>query len=198
MNKARKRREMSLPATQLTESTESQPELEMELVRNAAAGDTVAFESLYRMHSPRLYGLCLRMTGSPELAEECVQDAFVSAWRNLGEFRGQSAVGTWIHRIAVNEVLTRQRKDRRREDFLSVVDEDMAAQWQGDVERPLLAEDLEKAIGLLPRGARNVLVLHGIYGYSHEEAASVLGLAVGTCKAQLHRARHLLNERMKL
>jgi len=198
MNQARKRRDMALAAPQITASEDNTPDLESELAQRAAGGDTAAFESLYRMNSGRLYGLCLRMTGSPELAEECVQDAFVSAWRNLRNFRGQSAVGTWLHRIAVNEVLTRQRKDKRREDFLSIVDEDTATQWQGDIERPMLAEDLERAIGLLPRGARNVLVLHGIYGYSHEEAASMLGLAVGTCKAQLHRARHLLNERMKL
>ena len=171
---------------------------EGELVRRAATGDRGAFEALYRRHCGHVYGLCLRMTGAPDLAEDCVQEAFVKAWRNLGEFRGQSAVGTWIHRIAVNEVLSRQRQDRRREDFLAVVDEDTAGQWQGRMGRPLVDEDLEKAIGQLPRGARNVLVLHGVYGYSHEEAAQMLGIAVGTCKAQLHRARHLLNERMEL
>jgi RNA polymerase sigma-70 factor (ECF subfamily) len=163
----------------------------------ARDGDTVAFERLYRSYVGRIYGLCLRMTGRPELAEECTQDAFVQAWRSLATFEGRSAFGTWLHRIAVNEVLGRTR---RRTPLLESVDA------LSDADHPVAPDDLESdavvsfdiesAIESLPAGARHVLVLQAIYGFSHEETAEMLGVAVGTCKAQLHRARQLLKSRM--
>ena len=165
---------------------------ERELVEAASRGSRAAFEQLYRSHVGRVYGLCLRMTANPATAEDCTQEAFIQAWRGLPAFAGRSRFATWLHRIAVNAVLAQGR--RRREllgDELSV--DELAAETLTDPahdDGPVL--DLEQAVARLPAGARQVLVLVGLYGYSHEEAASMLGIAVGTCKSQLHRARQLL------
>jgi len=167
------------------------------LVKQAAKGDTRAFEALYRRHEGRIYALCLRMTSERQKAEDCAQEAFVQAWRRLDSFRGQSAFGTWLHRIAVNQVLSLQRKEGRRPGLVEIVEdrtEDPVAERR--VKDSGLRMDLEGAIQSLPDGARNVFVLHAVHGYSHEETAEMLGVAVGTCKAQLHRARRLLAERL--
>lgn len=168
-----------------------------ELVDRARRGDTTAFEQLYQTYAGRIHGLCLRMTGKPELAEECVQDAFVQAWRSLARFEGRSAFGTWLHRIAVNEVLGRSRRRTPPLESIDLIHDADLPIANDDVESDaVVAFDLEDAIAALPAGARQVLVLQAIYGYSHEETAEMLGIAVGTCKAQLHRARHLLKARM--
>jgi len=183
-------------ALRMTEA--SVPEVsESLLVRTAARGDTTAFEALYRRHEGRIYALCLRMTSDRSRAEDCVQETFVQAWRRLGSFQGRSAFGTWLHRIAVNQVLTMQRKDARHPDFLEIVEE--RTEDPDRSRRPRnggLQMDLESVIRSLPEGARNVFVLYAVHGYSHEETAEMLGVAVGTCKAQLHRARRLLAERL--
>jgi RNA polymerase sigma-70 factor (ECF subfamily) len=166
-----------------------------ELIAAAADGDARAFEHLYRLFSPRIYGLCLRLTGQREAAEDCTQDSFVAAWRALAGFEQRSRFSTWLHRIAVRAVLARRRGLR--------VDYEVAEPSAGLPDRadpgsgapPL---DLERAIAGLPDGARHVLVLVGIYGFSHAEAAHALGLAEGTCKAQLHRARGLLSAALGL
>lgn len=172
---------------------------EPERVARARRGDAGAFESLYREHVGRVYGLCLRMTGQPAAAEDLTQDTFVSAWKSLPGYEGRSSFSTWLHRIAVNAVLaTRRSPLGRNETSLTGEDGDdmeLAAEDAMDHATPI---DLERAIGSLPAGARDIVVLHGIYGYSHEEAASMLGVAVGTCKAQLHRARQLLRTRMRM
>src|SRR5277367_3314964 len=161
----------------------------------AAAGDVAAFERLYRQFAPRVYGLCLRLTGQREAAEDCTQESFVTAWRSLARFERRSRFATWLHRIAVNCVLSR-RKGLRFE-------YEIAEPVQGLPDRADPAGgappiDLERAIAALPEGARHVLVLVGIYGYSHAEAAGTLGIAEGTCKAQLHRARSLLSATLGL
>jgi RNA polymerase sigma-70 factor (ECF subfamily) len=168
-----------------------------ELVSRACRGDMGAFEDLYRQHVGRVYGLCLRMTGQPESAEDLTQDTFVNAWRSLPGYEGRSSFSTWLHRIAVNAVLARRRSPQGRHE-VSMTDEageqmDFEAERGMDEATPI---DVERAIAALPPGARDIVVLHGIYGYSHEEAAAMLGVAVGTCKAQLHRARHLMRTRM--
>ena len=167
------------------------------LVREAAGGSITAFEGLYRRYERRIYALCLRMTGSRDQAEDCVQETFVQAWQKLASFEGRSAFGTWLHRIAVNKVLSVQRYESRRP-RLAPVDETLSDPYGA---APATVDagaqmDLEQAIGRLPDGARNVFVLHAVHGYSHEETAGMLGVAVGTCKAQLHRARRLLGERL--
>jgi RNA polymerase sigma-70 factor (ECF subfamily) len=159
-------------------------------LRRARKGDRRAFEQLYRDHVGQVYGLCLRMTGQPAEAEDCVQDAFIQAWRKLAQFRGDAAFGTWLHRIAVNAVLARRRR-QKPEDPLEHAAEPVAA-----AESPADQSDLEAAVAELPEGARHVFVLLAVYGYTHEEAGEMLGIAGGTCKAQLHRARRLLAERL--
>ncbi len=166
------------------------------LVERARAGDMRAFEALYRQHVGRVYGLCLRMLRSPDVAEDCTQQTFINAWRALPTFEQRSAFGTWLHRIAVNIVLSRQ--PRQGSDFAAYKGEaiDPAENWI--FETPVEVAEIEGAIGALPAGARDVLVLSGLYGYSHGETASMLGIAEGTCKAQLHRARQLLRQRLGL
>ncbi|MFO1407993.1 MAG: RNA polymerase sigma factor [Steroidobacteraceae bacterium] len=170
---------------------------ERRLVEAAVAGSVVAFEELYRLHVRKVHGLCLRMTGQRETAEDCTQEAFIQAWKALPRFEARSSFGTWLHRIAVNAVLAQARRRGEKVGAEASVDETLAETaadpTQGD---PGDGRDLEAVIASLPPGARHVLVLAGVYGYSHEETAGMLGVAVGTCKAQLHRARRLLGERL--
>ncbi len=164
-------------------------------VDRAQQADTAAFESLYRLHVDRVYGLCLRMTGNPSEAEDCTQEAFIQAWNKLSKFRGDSAFGTWIHRIAVNSVLGRMRKARREQDRIeAVTDISPAPDTVGDSAN---FEDLQNAVDDLPNGARHVFVLHAVYGYSHDETGDMLGIAAGTSKAQMHRAKKLLAQQLK-
>ncbi len=185
--------------SQAVGGTEREPSSDELLVAGARRGDMRAFEKLYRMHSGRVYGLCLRMTRRTDAAEDCVQQTFVRAWRNLASFEGRSSFRTWLHRIAVNEVLTQARNHGTR----SESDEESVAELDqrqvGD--EPFDAADVmdvERALQTLPEGARHAMVLQAIYGYSHEEVADMLGIAVGTCKAQVHRGRRLLRERLGL
>jgi len=163
------------------------------LVQRARAGDTRAFERLYREHAGKVYGLCLRMTRDAQLAEDCTQDTFINAWRALAGFETRSSLSTWLHRIAVNVSLAKRRKSSPVEPAPEE-GEDVAGEWT--LETPVEVHEIETAIGALPDGARDALVLHALYGYSHGEAAQMLGIAEGTCKAQLHRARKLLRERL--
>ena len=164
-------------------------------IRQAQRADARAFEALYRLHVDKIYGLCLRMTGNVSEAEDCTQEAFIQAWKKMTKFRGDSAFSTWLHRIAVNAVLGRIRKSKREQDRMVAV---------SDVHQPRLAtgdsgemRDLAEAIDRLPPKARHVFVLHAVYGYSHDEAAKMLGIAAGTSKAQVHRARRLLVQQLE-
>ena len=168
------------------------------LVERARAGDTRAFERLYREHTGRVYGLCLRMTREPHTAEDCTQETFINAWRALAKFETRSSFGTWLHRIAVNVALAKRRKAARDEPVPEVEVEEEAVEPDWTLETPVEVQEIEEAIGGLPEGARDALVLHALYGYSHTEAAQMLGVAEGTCKAQLHRARKLLRERLNV
>lgn len=165
-----------------------------ELVRRAQAGDRSAFDALYALSVGRVYAVCLRMSEDREAAERLTQDAFIRAWYNLASFRGDSAFTSWLHRLTVNVVLEDRRSDGRRRARVdnvadpSVFDRGTAPATIGE------KVDLERAIARLPRGARTVLVLFDVEGYSQEEIARVTGTAVGTVKAQLHRARRLLRE----
>ena len=168
---------------------------EAALIARAQKGDARAFEALYRLNIDKVYGLCLRMTGNVGEAEDCAQEAFIQAWNKLAKFRGDSAFGTWIHRIAVNAVLGRIRKSKREQDRMQVVaDTTSSPASMGDSGE---LRDLSDAIDRLPEGARHVFVLRAVYGYSHEESSKMLGIAVGTSKAQLHRARRLLAQQLK-
>jgi RNA polymerase sigma-70 factor (ECF subfamily) len=168
---------------------------EAALVQRAQRADSAAFEALYRAHVDKIYGLCLRMTGNVAEAEDCTQDAFIQAWNKLSKFRGESAFGTWLHRVAVNTVLGRMRKSKREHDRIQAVSDVVdAPESIGDSSS---IQDLEEAMNKLPSGARHVFVLHAVYGYSHNETGGMLGIAAGTSKAQLHRAKRLLAQQLK-
>ena len=167
------------------------------LARRAAAADIAAFEQLYRRHHARVHGVIARLVGQAGArAEDLVQEAFVRAWQALPAFRFESAVSTWLHRLAVNTALMELRSRRGRpgmdddEDALELVP---IADTAGNA---MLGRALERAVATLPPRARAVLVLHDVEGWKHEEIAAELGMAVGSSKAQLHRARHLLRERI--
>lgn len=173
---------------------------EASLVGKAQRGCVRAFEQLYRRHIGRVYGLCLRMAGNATEAEELTQEAFIRAWEKLNSFRGDGAFGTWLYRLTVNTVLTRYRRDLRRTAWeISRADLESASEGT-DLARgpqapdPGLRIDLDAAIAALPVGARAVFVLHDVEGYGHEEIAEQTGIAVGTSKAHLHKARKLLRE----
>jgi RNA polymerase sigma-70 factor, ECF subfamily len=178
------------------EPEDTRVEWEGALVERARAGDTRAFERLYREHVGRVYGLCLRMTRDPAIAEDCTQETFINAWKALARFETRSSLATWLHRIAVNATLAKRRKATVVMESNSTDDEDEAIESDWTLETPLEVNEIEAAIERLPEGARDVLVLHAIYGYSHLEAAEMLGVAEGTCKAQLHRARSLLRDKL--
>jgi RNA polymerase sigma-70 factor (ECF subfamily) len=169
--------------------------MEYALVVRARRGDTRAFERLYRLHAGRVNGLCLRLTRDPALAEDCVQETFIRAWRALERFEARSRVSTWLHRIAVNVVLERRR--RRSEELEVTMDPQDMPYESALPDTPVEEAEIEAAIDSLPQGARDALTLCGIYGYGHQEAASMLGVAEGTCKAQLHRARALVRRRLE-
>ena len=169
---------------------------EWTLVSRAREGDLAAFEALYRKHVRRVYALCLRLSGNAALAEELTQEAFVRAWKKLAQFRGESAFSTWLHPLVVNVALAERRSRRSREAHTFLTDDiavyDRAALAIDPGERL----DVEQAVASLPAGARAVFVLHDVEGYRHDEIAEMTGVTVGTSKAQLHRARQLLRERL--
>jgi RNA polymerase sigma-70 factor (ECF subfamily) len=167
-------------------------------VSRAQRGDVDAFGELYREHAGRVFALCLRMSGDHVRAEELMQDVFVRAWERLPSFRGDASFGGWLHRLAVNVVLMGTRTDRRRDARVTLA-EDLASAEERRIGSapsadPGLAIDLERAIAALPAGARMAFVLHDVEGFSHAEIAELSGLAQGTIRAQLHRARRLLME----
>jgi RNA polymerase sigma-70 factor, ECF subfamily len=170
----------------------------LERIRRAQTGDIDAFELLYREHSPRIYALCLRLkTGDKSDATELLQDVFIKAWRRLDTFRGDSAFVSWLHRLAVNTMLENARSDQRRTARVLPMEDTSrlagAARSSGVESRM----DMESAIASLPKGARLAFVLHDVEGYQHQEIAEQLSVTVGTVKAQLHRARRLLRERLE-
>jgi RNA polymerase sigma-70 factor (ECF subfamily) len=168
-----------------------------EAVSRAQAGDAGAFRVVYDEHVGRVYATCLRLAGNREDAEELTQNAFVRAWENLASFRGDSTFATWLHRLALNEAMSTFRSTARRLRRVFNV-EDLEMVEPVPARSPTSAPmDLERAIADLPPGARTVFVLHEIEGYGHDEIAGMTGLAIGTSKAQLHRARRLLREALE-
>ena len=163
-------------------------------VAQAAAGDVAAFERIYRQHVPRVHSLARRMAGSAA-ADELTQDVFVRAWQKLGSFRGDSAFGTWLHRLAVNVIIERFRS--LGAERLRLADSEAALAVAPA--RPVRHAErlgLEAALEQLPPGAQRVFVLHDVEGYKHSEIADLLQISVGTSKAQLHRARMLMRKRL--
>lgn len=170
-------------------------------VRRARQGEAGAFEELYRRHVGRIFALCMRLSGDPARAEELTQEAFVRAFERFGQFRGDSGFGSWLHRLAVNVALGARRSSRRFEARVVSLggpgELDVHAGPAAPASTAVPAEagiDLERAIRTLPEGARFVFVLHDVEGFGHQEIADMTGLAVGTSKSQLHRARRLLRK----
>ncbi|MEM7362886.1 MAG: sigma-70 family RNA polymerase sigma factor [Pseudomonadota bacterium] len=166
------------------------------LVRRARSGDVGAFENIYRRESGRVFAVCLRLVKDRDLAEDLTQDTFVMAWQKLRDFRGDSAFGTWLYRIATNLTISDLRK-RSRHAFIL---EEMA---HSELPSPQAMErtekmDLDAAIAELPDGARVVFVMYAILGYTHAEISQELGVAEGTSKAHLFKARRSLKQRLGL
>jgi RNA polymerase sigma-70 factor, ECF subfamily len=175
---------------------------EAQVIQRAREGDRTAFEYLYRLHSRRVYAVCLRMLADPTEAEDLTQEAFLLLFRKIHTFRGESAFSTWLHRLVVNLVLMHLRK--KSPPIVSIEatpDPDDDTSPNIDMGAPdLLLEgsidriNLERCIGQLPAGCRTMFVLHDVQGYEHREIAEMLGRSVGDSKSQLHKARTRLRE----
>ncbi len=175
---------------------------EADLVHAARSGDQAAYGRLYSQHVGRVYAVCLRLTADVDHAEQLTQDAFVQAWRKLQGFRGDSAFGTWLHRLTVNVVMDWRRATARRSRHETTLDpleqmDVLAASRPSPPPQVGERLDLERAIAQLPDGARTVFVLHEGEGYLVREVADLLDVAEGTVKAQLFRARRLLREELQ-
>ena len=178
---------------------------EAEAIRRARDGDRSVFEFLYRLHSRRVYAVCMRMVGNSAEAEDLTQETFLLLLRKIHTFRGESAFSTWLHRLAVNIVLMRLRKKSPPIDSIEAAldpeDETASPHPASMIGAPdLLLEgsidriNLERCIAQLPVGYRTIFVLHDVQGYEHHEIAGILGRSVGVSKSQLHKARTRLRE----
>ena len=167
---------------------------ELWLVRSVREGEGSSFESLYAREYRSVYALALRLLCDPAAAEDVTQEVFVSVWRGINRFRGESSISTWIHTITVRTA--RRRWHRRPE---SQMDESAICRYEGAAAKffPDTRIRLERAIATLPVGARTVLLLHDVYGYKQLEIAELLEIALGTVKAQLHRARNLMKKELQ-
>lgn len=169
-------------------------EQEENLVRLARDNDYRAYEQLYKLHVGRIFALCFRLCHDRDMAEDLTQEAFVLAWRKLDSFRGDSAFGSWLYRIASNTTLSYLRKQTPFKNSLDIESIEDPSREDGTVEKMAL----EQAMALLPDGARAVFVLFSVEGYTHEEISKSLGIATGSSKAQLHRARQLLKAAIEI
>ena len=176
---------------------------EAEAIRRAQQGDAAAFERLYRLHSRRVYSLCLRMVSNPAEAEDLTQEAFLQLFRKIATFRGESAFSTWLHRLSVNVVLMRLRRKTAAVTSLEEVTE--PDEESGGPRRDFGAPDLrltgsidrvnlQRAVEQLPPGSKSVFVLHDVQGYEHNEIAEIMNCSIGNSKSQLHKARMRLRE----
>jgi RNA polymerase sigma-70 factor, ECF subfamily len=174
---------------------------DFELARRAGEGDAGAFEQLYTLHHRRVYGLCLRMTQNPTEAEDLAQDVFIQLFKKIGMLRGESAFTTWLHRMTVNQVLMHFRKKGVRVEQTTEsgeVTEQVVAGTEDHARMPVVDRiALDNAIARLPPGYRAVFVLHDVEGYDHAEVGRMLGVAAGTSKSQLHKARMKLRALLK-
>ncbi len=192
---------MASPETQgghsarTTERRAAPPEPDAVTLELCRRGDVAAFEKLYRAYADRVHGLCLRLCGDFQRAEDLTQEVFLRVWERIDTFEGRSRFFTWLYRVAVNRVMDSMRVELKR--TLRETPEDretleLIATPRGEMSSTRI--DLETAMQELPSGARMVFVLHDVEGYTHEEIATMMGIASGTSKAQLHRARRLLRQ----
>ena len=163
----------------------------------AAPRDPADFEALYRAHYRHVYAVTLRMTCDVSRAEDLTQEVFVRVWQKLPGFRGESALGTWIHTVAVRTTLEHMRSESRRHARVMTVEEPGRYAAEAKRAMPETAVDLERALAGLPPGARSVLLMHDVTGYRYHEIAEMLGVSLGTVKSQLNRARRLMMEALE-
>jgi len=174
---------------------------EQDLVSRCRKGDLGAFEELYRRHAGRLYGLACDMVGNPTDGEDLLQEIFLQAHRKLGSFKGESALATWLYRLAMNVCLDhlRSRGARMSQATDSFDDESGPEPPAAPDEATLVVDriDLERAIAELPEGSRAAFLLHDVEGLEHAEVAAILNIAEGTSKSQVHKARRRLRARLR-
>ena len=162
----------------------------MDLVARCRAGDVEAFETLYREHAPRLYTLACRMAGSPDDGEDLLQEIFLQAYRRLASFKGDSSIGTWLYRLALNHCLDYVRSRRAKMNKLTeTLDAETSFEPTARRDTPIARMDLERAVERLPEGCREAFMLHDVEGFDHKEVAELLGIAEGTSKSQVFKAR---------
>jgi RNA polymerase sigma-70 factor, ECF subfamily len=184
-----------------TKKSEPAPNSDLALAIAAGKGDVAAFEKLYERHNRRVYSLCLRMTQNAAEAEDLAQEAFIQLFRKIGSFRGDSAFTTWLHRLTVNQCLMHFRKrsvklERTTEEGETPVQ--IVSGTENPNSMPVIDRiALDNALTQLPPGYRTVFLLHDVEGHEHEEIAKMLGVAVGTSKSQLHKARMKLRKILK-
>jgi RNA polymerase sigma-70 factor (ECF subfamily) len=177
-----------------------------ETIRLAQQGDAAAFEAIYRLHSGRVYALCLRMLRDPVEAEDLTQEAFIQLFRKIHTFRGEAAFSTWLHRLTANLVLMRLRRKKpistSLDDTIGSDEED--DRLRNDIGGPDLSLtglfdrfNLQAAIHQLPGGYKLAFILHDVYGYEHNEIAEIRGCSEGNSKSQLHKARKRLRELLR-
>jgi RNA polymerase sigma-70 factor (ECF subfamily) len=170
---------------------------ERQLIARVLQGDAAAERELYDAHVERVFRLIFRLSGSHELTEECTQETFVRAFERLGTFRGEAALGTWLHSIAVSVSLNALRRVRRQDSRETDLEETASSTDGYSPSEPDLKERLRAAVNALPEGYRTVFIMHDVEGYTHEEIGAALKISSGTSKAQLFRARGKLRRALK-
>src|SRR3954462_1344529 len=183
---------LPVPPSSMIPATAARAE-EMALVGRCRRGDLAAFEELYKAHAGKLFSVACRMVGNQADAEDLLQEIFLSAHRKLDGFRGESALGTWLYRLPTNHCLDYLRSRAARTNQLTDTLDDDRGQVDpargGLAERSITKMDLERALAQLPEGCRAAFVLHDVQGLEHREVGEALGIAEGTSKSQVHKAR---------
>ena len=192
----KQREPLPFPSNEATVRAGATPETT--LAARCQSGDVEAFETLYKQHGARIYGLASRMAGSPEEGEDLLQEIFLQAYRKVGGFKGEASIGTWLYRLALNHCLdfVRSRRARMRK-VTDSIDAESSVEPAVAPDAPVARIDLQRAIEKLPRGCREAFVLHDVEGYDHKEVAGMLGIAEGTSKSQVFKARMKLREMLQ-
>jgi len=191
---SRQRPAIPFPSKEMTVS----PATDLDLAARAQSGDIQAFESLYRQHAARIYTLACRMAGSPEDGEDLLQEIFLQAYRKLGTYKGDAALGTWLYRLALNHCLDYVRsRQAKMAKLTETLDADTSYQPAAPRDTPIARIDLDRAVGRLPDGCREAFVLHDVEGFDHKEVGELLGIAEGTSKSQVFKARAKLRRMLR-
>ncbi len=184
MTEAKQRRTAPFPSNPVTGHTDA------DLVARVRAGDVDAFETIYHQHAARIYTLACRIAGSVEDGEDLLQEIFLQAHRKMGSFKGESSLGTWLYRLAMNHCLDFVRSRRAKMGKITdTLDADGAVEPVAPRDTPVARLDLERALAALPDGCREAFVLHDVEGFDHKEVGELLGIAEGTSKSQVFKAR---------